>query len=87
MKYSKVVPGATIYKITTTLILNFNATPIYTFSAIVLLARYSKVYTRLFCCYITSLPRFFITTLIIGVLKYTIIPISTFSDAFVCEIQ
>ena len=43
MKYSKVVPGATIYKITSALIigiLSFNTTQISTFCA-TFLARYS----------------------------------------------
>ena len=72
MKYSKVVPGPTIYKITRfylTLIIGFNTTQISTFCAT------SFVY------------RDFITTLIIEVLSSTITPIFIFSRASVSKIR
>ena len=51
--------------------------------------RYSNPSLRLFVVLLQDLHvyRGFITTLIVGILDFTIIPIFTFSGAFVSEIQ
>ena len=48
--------------------------------------RYSNLYPRLFVVLLQDY-RDYITMLIIGVLHFTIIPILTFSGAFISEIQ